>query len=88
MYHWRLDFVNRPLSRPLYVAVRWARLMELCAAVGVRYRLSRLGLLCDIEVDLERVDAEEEHNLLATAMLTPLARATGNAAEPPCGVWV
>ena len=89
MFHWRSGFVNRPLSRALYVAVRWASLVELSVALRVRQELTRLGLLWDIGVDFARIDDEQE---LEFVRLHPPLAATSQPSLPvgvPCqGVWV
>ena len=59
MDHWFGQFTNRPLPRPLYVSVRWARLAELWAAYCVRQAFTRIGFLHTIEVDFERIDYEQ-----------------------------
>ena len=59
MDHWRSRFINRPLTRSIYLAVRWTNLTELWIAYTVRQALSRLRFLRAIEVDFDRVDLEQ-----------------------------
>ena len=89
MFHWRSRFVNRPLPRALFVAVRWASLIELRVALWVRQELTRLGLLWDIGVDFDRIDDEQE---LEVERLHPPLAATGQPSSSVGaarqGVWV
>ena len=59
MDHWQNHFVNRPLTRSLFLSVRWTRLAELWASYSVRQALSRYRFLRVIEVDFDRVDLEQ-----------------------------
>ena len=59
MDHWQSHFVNRPLTRSLFLSVRWARLAELWASYSVRQALSRYRFLRLIEVDFDRIDLEQ-----------------------------
>ena len=90
MDHWRRGFVNRPLSRTLYVAVRWAGLMELCIALRVRRELTRIGLLCDVDVDFERIDEEQERDHLVALhrFSRPQAGPSPPVLRAALGVWV
>ena len=60
MDHWRSRFVNRPLTRAVYLAVRWTNLTELWIAYTLSQAFSRLRFLRAIEVDFDRVDREQE----------------------------
>ena len=90
MNHWRGDFVNRPLPRALYVAVRWASLMELSIALRVRRELTRLGLLCDVDVDFARIDEEQEMDYWRSRRLPSLSLSgpSPSLRMPRQGVWV
>ena len=59
MEHWQNRFFNRPLTRPIFLAVRWARVTELWASYCVRQALMRLHFLRAIEVDFDRIDLEQ-----------------------------
>ena len=101
MDHWQSHFVNRPLSRSLFLSVRWARMAELWASYCVRQAFSRTRFLRVIEVDFDRIDLEQRlrYQALADASLPlhpprlqrhPLKAA---GAEPPMvgwerGIWV
>ena len=101
MDHWQNHFVNRPLSRLLFLSVRWARMAELWASYCVRQAFSRIRFLRVIEVDFDRIDLEQRlrYQALADASLPlrppqlqrhPL-RMVGS--EPPMvgwqrGIWV
>ena len=71
MEHWQSRFVNRPLTRPLYLAVRWARMAELWACYAVRRAFARICFLRVLEVDFDRVDFEQRlrYQALADASL-------------------
>ena len=91
MDHWRSDFVNRPLPRPVYLAVRWTDLVELWVALRVRRELSCLRLLLEIDVDFERLDEDQER--LHRMLLIEQPRVQSQAISPPLGspvqgVWV
>ena len=101
MDHWLRNFVNRPLPRPLFVAVRWARLAELWAAFAVHRAFARLRFLCVLEVDFERIDHEQQLRYLALmdeALRPPApplrpepSGPSGSAASWPSserGIWV
>ena len=92
MDHWRGGFVNRPLPRAVYVAVRWADIMELLIAFRSCQELSRLRFLCSIDVDFERLDREQELRLLQIRMrqrLGPHVRGPPPPLQPlGQGVWV
>ena len=90
MNHWRGDFVNRPLPRVLYIAVRWASLMELRIALRVRRELTRLGLLCDVDVDFARSDEDQEmdHQQSRRRLSLPLGGPSPPLMMPRQGVWV
>ena len=94
-------FVNRPLPRDVFVAVRWTRVMELLLAIASRYRLRRFAFLCDIEVDFERLGEmlDEDDRLQPTAPslssssqqphTMPMPQGLSDQALPPTrGVWV
>ena len=91
MNHWRADFVNRPLPRPVYLAVRWADLMELWVALSVRKEMARLRFLREIDVDFGRLNDEQERRL----QLLGERRALPPLHAPPLpaellqrGIWV
>ena len=71
MDHWQNHFVNRPLTRSLFLSVRWARLAELWASYSVRQAFSRARFLRLIEVDFDRIDLEQRlrYQALADAAL-------------------
>ena len=71
MEHWQSHFVNRPLSRSLFLSVRWARMAELWASYSVRQAFSRIRFLRVIEVDFDRIDLEQRlrYQALADAAL-------------------
>ena len=71
MDHWQSHFVNRPLSRSLFLSVRWARMAELWASYSVRQAFSRTRFLRVIEVDFDRIDLEQRlrYQALADAAL-------------------
>ena len=74
MEHWLGTFVNRPLPRPLFLAVRWARLAELWAAFEVHRAFARLRFLRVLEVDFDRIDHEQQlcyHALMDAALRLP-----------------
>ena len=101
MDHWLRTFVNRPLPRPLFLAVRWARLAELWAAFAVHRAFARLRFLRFLEVDFDRIDHEQQlcyHALMDAALRPPapplqpgplgpsgLAASTSSSER---GVWV
>ena len=101
MDHWQNHFVNRPLTRSLFLSVRWSRLAELWVSYSVRQAFSRYRFLRVIEVDFDRVDLEQHLRYQAqvnAALLRhpphyqpPLPAARGT--PPPLvdqarGVWV
>ena len=101
MEHWLGAFVNRPLPRPLFLAVRWARLAELWAAFEVRRAFARLRFLRILEVDFDRVDLEQQlrYQALMDATLRlpspplrprPLRRSSAEGPMPSSerGIWV
>ena len=92
MDHWRSGFVNRPLPRPVYLAVRWTDLVELWVALRVRRKFSRLRFLREIDVDFGRLDDEQERRL-QLLLMRQQARLRPRAPPPPSempgqGVWV
>ena len=62
MDHWFPGFTGRCLERPVYIAVKWARLVEYLIALRVLREFSRIGVLRRLEVDFDRVDHEQELN--------------------------
>ena len=67
MKHWLRDFVNAALPRPTYVAVKWARLLELAVAFRLWATATRFRFLRALERDLSRDGAAE-----APVATTPL----------------
>ena len=92
MDHWRGGLVNRPLPRAVYVAVRWADIMELWIAFSICQELSRLRFLRSIEVDFGRLDREQELRLLQLRMRQRLGPHLRGPPPPLLplgqGVWV
>ena len=101
MEHWQGAFVGRPLPRPLFLAVRWARMTELWAAYEVRRALMRLRFLRILEVDFDRVDLEQQlryQAVIDAALLLPSSPLRHRSPRPPSaeepmiggerGIWV
>ena len=88
MDHWIRHFTNRPLPRPLFVSVRWARLTELWASYCVRQAFSRIGFLHAIEVDFERIDYEQGrwYQTLVDAPRTRYLSLPQPRSVPPAGL--
>ena len=92
MDHWRSGFVNRPLPRPVYLAVRWADLAELWVALRTRRELTRLRFLREIDVDFGRLNDEQERRL-QLLLMRQQARLLPRALPLPAellerGIWV
>ena len=93
MNHWRTAFVNQVLPRAVYLAVRWADMMELWMAYNIARGLARLRFLHRIEVDLVRMDEQLEQDWAPHAFLARGPLAVMHPAPPPPeeqeqGVWV
>ena len=101
MDHLQNHFVNRPLTRSLFLSVRWARLAELWASYSVRQALSRYRFLRLIEVDFDRIDLEQRLRYQALAdtalpllppqlqRLPPMMLSAGLPMEGQArGIWV
>ena len=101
MDHWQDRFRNRPLSRGLFLSVRWARMTELWASYCVRQAFTRIRFLCVLEVDFDRIDLEQRPRYQALADAPLLLRPPQQQrcpvrmvrSEPPAlgweqGIWV
>ena len=49
MEHWKQGYVNRILERGVFLAVRWAQLVELLLARRARHCMAEQRFLVDIE---------------------------------------
>ena len=61
MDHWQSHFVNRPLTRSLFLSVRWARMAELWASYSVRQAFSRARFLRLIELTLIALTSNSDY---------------------------
>ena len=92
MDHWRGGFDGRPLTRAVYVAVRWANIMELWIAYRSCQERLRLCFLRSINVSLELLGREQRIRplqLRTQQRLGPLDDVPPPPRQPHGqGVWV
>ena len=60
MRHWRKQFVNRPLSKQVFQAVRWTRLAEELVVLHLRYFRAREKFLAELDVLADMTDSDDE----------------------------
>ena len=72
MRHWNFQYVNRPLSKTVYLAVKWTRLVEGLLALVIRYSFARIRFLSENDA---RTDSTSDAGSIPSAFEDPFPSA-------------